>query len=163
MGDHLGELVPSCGSSCDHRLPSNPPPSLVLYPESTCARRFRLVPSSRLPEEFFEESADRRRVACPSRPVLDFSSRVAAVSRYLKTCTSPRTQSWKRRKKSVYETSNAGDVTILTLAGGDVSGLLPSSRSTSELIRRSSTGSVAIRFELTSRNTSCKQVRSRGR
>lgn len=48
----------------------------------------------------------------------------------------------------------------LTLAGGDVNGLLLSSRVTKSVICRSSTGNVAIRLQLKSNETKFKQVTS---
>lgn len=77
-------------NSCDQRL-SNP--SLVLYPESTFCRR--IFCSSDRALLLFLAAAFRRSVVWPSNPlpVRVFSSFIAIVSRNLKTCTKPRTQS----------------------------------------------------------------------
>ena len=50
---------------------------------------------------------------------------------------------------------------ILTLAGGDVRGLLEISKSTSDVINLSSTGSVAILLQLISNATNFKRVSSK--
>lgn len=49
---------------------------------------------------------------------------------------------------------------MLTLAGGDVNGLLLNSRLTKSVMRRSSTGSVAIRLQLMSSETNFNKVTS---
>lgn len=51
-------------------------------------------------------------------------------------------------------------MSVLTLAGGDVSGLLLSSRCSKSVINRSSTGNVAIRLQLRSNDTKFNVVRS---
>lgn len=51
-------------------------------------------------------------------------------------------------------------VLMLTLAGGDVNGLLLNSRNSRSVMSRSSTGSVAIRLQLTSNDTRFNVVKS---
>lgn len=49
---------------------------------------------------------------------------------------------------------------MLTLAGGDVNGLLLNSSNSRSVMSRSSTGSVAIRLQLTSNDTRFSVVKS---
>lgn len=90
------------------------PPSLVQYPESTfclLCLRFSL--------KLFEclVCIWRRKVAPPSKLPLDFppfSSLAACVSKYLKTWTNPRTQSWNLFSQLVREEILGGSTNTYT-------------------------------------------------